>query len=140
MNWLLIALLAPILWAVSNYIDKLLIGKYFKGGTGALILFSCLIGIPVFILIAIFKPAVLSVSIASALLVTLNGFVYILYLFPYLKALNKSDTSSVVPIFQTIPIFVYFLAFFILGERLSGMQIFGSLLILSAAVGISLRY
>jgi drug/metabolite transporter (DMT)-like permease len=140
MNWLLVALLAPLLWASSSYIDKLLISKYFKGGTGALIIYSCLIGLPVFLLIAIFKPAVLSVSLASAVLVTINGFVYILYLFPYLKALNKTDTSLVIPIFQTIPIFTYFLAFFILGERLSGMQIFGSLLIISGAAGISLKY
>jgi uncharacterized membrane protein len=140
MNWLLVALLAPLLWAISAFIDKLLISKYFKGGLGTLIIYSCFIGLPVSVLILIFKPAVLSISLVSAILVTLNGFVYILYLFPYLKALNKSDTSLIIPMFQTIPIFVYFLAFFILSERLSGIQIFGSILIMFGAIGISFRY
>ncbi len=46
MNWILIASIAPILWAITNYIDKHLISKYLKGeGIGALMIFSSAIGI-----------------------------------------------------------------------------------------------
>ena len=32
MNWFFVALIAPILFSVSNYIDKFLLSRYFKKG------------------------------------------------------------------------------------------------------------
>lgn len=140
MNWILLAFIAPLLWAISNFIDKFLISKYFKGGSGTLVMFSCFIALPVAILILIFKPSVLDVNISTSLLMMLIGFISISYLFPYLKALNQADTSTVIPIFQIIPVFNYFLAFLILGEVLSKSQILASLMIIIGAVGISLKF
>src|SRR3989344_3621927 len=140
MNWLLIAILAPLLWAITNFMDKFLISKYFKSDVGTLVVYSSLIGLPVALLIAIFKPQVFALSLMTAVFIILNSFLYIVYLFPYFKALSKADTSVVVPIFQTVPVFSYFLAFFVLGETLSSMQIMGSLLIIFGAVGISLNF
>ena len=140
MNWFIIAILAPLLWAITNFMDKFLISKYFKSSVGTLIVYSTLIGLPVALLIAIFKPAVLALNLATGILIILNSFLYIVYLFPYFKALSKADASIVVPIFQTIPVFSYFLAFFVLGETLSIMQILGSLLVILGAVGISLKF
>ena len=139
MDWLLIAILAPLLWAITNFIDKFLISKYFKSGVGTLIIYSAMIGLPIAFLIAIFKPDVLYLNFTTAILIILNSFLYILYLFPYFKALNKADASIVVPIFQTIPVFSFFLAFFVLGEVLSKIQIIGSILIVSSAIGISIN-
>ncbi len=140
MNWFYLAILAPFLWAISNFIDKFLVSKYFKSSSGALIIFSSLIGLPVAILIAIFNPAVLTLKLGLGVLIIFSSFLGILYLFPYFKALNKADASVVVPIFQSIPVFTFFLAYFVLGEMLNGMQIFGSVLIILGAVGISLKF
>ena len=140
MNWLLIALLAPILWSVSNFIDKFLVSKYFKSGTGTLFVYSCLIGLPVSLLILIFKPSVLNIGLSTAFLILLNGAFYISFLFPYFRALSKADTSTVIPIFQVIPVFSYFLALFVLGEILTSTQIFASLAILLGAVGMSMNF
>jgi uncharacterized membrane protein len=140
MNWLVIAMIAPFLWAISNFIDKFLVSKYFKSNTGTLIIYSCLIGFPVAILIALFKPSVLNLSLATGLLLIFNGFLFIIYLFPYLKALGKADTSIVVPIFQSVSVFSYFLAYFVLGEILNFIQILGSLLIIFGAIGISIKF
>ena len=140
MNWLMIAFLAPFLWAISNFIDKFLVSKYFKGRIGTLIIYSCSVGLPISLLILIFKPEVLQVNLSIALFMVLNGFFYIAYLFPYLKALHKADTSIVTPIFQTIPVFSYFLAFFVLGETLTKMQMVASAFIILGAVGISLKF
>ena len=140
MNWLIIAFLAPLFWAISNFIDKLLISKYFKGGIGTLIIYSCLMGLPVAILIFLFKPEVLQVSFALALFMLLNGGLYSIYLFPYLKALHKADASTVIPVFQIIPVLSYLLAFLILGETLSKKQVIASLLIITGAIGISLKW
>ncbi|MFA5051175.1 MAG: EamA family transporter [Patescibacteria group bacterium] len=140
MNWLFIAILSPLLWTITCFIEKFLISKYFKSSIGTLVIYSSLIGLPVAILIAFFNPRVLSLNWTTSIFIILNSSLYIIYLFPYFKALSKADTSVVVPIFQTIPVFSYFLAFFILKETLSGMQIIGSLLIILGAVGISLKF
>jgi len=139
MNWFIIAIFAPLLWAISNFIDKFLVSKYFKSNVGTLIIYSSLIGLPVAALIVLFKPQVLSLNWTTASLIILNSFLYIIYLFPYFKALSKADASLVVPIFQTVSVFSYFLAFFVLGETLFKTQIIGSLLIIFGAVGISLK-
>ena len=139
MNWFLIALLAPALWSVTNHIDKFLISKYFNGGgTGSLIIFSSLIGIFVLPIILIIHPSVVNISTPYAILIALNGFIYILGLLPYIYALGKDEASIVVPLFQTIPIFSYVLAYVFLGETLTTSQILASLLIISGAIGLSL--
>ncbi len=140
MNWLIIAILAPVLWAITSFIDKFLVSKYFKSGVGTLIIYSCVIGLPVAFLIAIFKPVVLSLDWKTSSLIVLNSFLFILYLFPYFRALKKADTSVVVTLFQTIPVFSFILAFLILGETLTRFQIIGSTLIILGAVGISLSF
>lgn len=140
MNWLLIAFIAPLLWAFTTFIDKILISKYFKGRAGALIIYSCLIALPIFILIALFKPEVINLDFKTAIFIMLNGTLVIFYLFPYFYALTKADTSTIVPLFQIIPIITYILSFFILGERLTFIQIFAGVLIITGAVGISSNF
>lgn len=138
MNWFFIAVIAPFLRACSNFIDKLLISKYFKSWVGTLIIYSTLIGLPVAFIIALLNPHVLSIKTSTAICIILNSFLYISYLFPYFKALQKADVSVVVPIFQTIPVFSYFLALVLLGETLTTIQIWWSLLIILWAIGITL--
>jgi len=141
MNWFLIALIAPALWSATNHIDKHLISKYFSGGgTGALLIFSSLIGFLVFPIIYIFHPNVFSIELTHALLITLNGGLIILYLLPYVYALQKDEASNVVPLFQTAPIFSYVLGYIFLGEILSFHQLLASSLILSGAVILSLDF
>ncbi len=140
MNWLIIAFLAPLLWAISNFIDKFLVSKYFKGGTGTLVIYSCLIGFPVALLIGVYKQYVTNIAPLTAILIALNGCLYITFLFPYFKALKKADTSIVIPFFQTIPVLGFILAFFILGETLTLKQIIASLLIIIGAVGICIKF
>jgi uncharacterized membrane protein len=139
MNWFLIALAAPALWSITNHVDKYLISKYFKGGgTGALIIFSSLIGLAVIPFILIVHPSVLNISTKYAVLISINGFIYVLGLLPYIYALGKDEASIVIPLFQIIPIFSYVLAYVFLGETLTNYQIFASLLIIFAAIGLSL--
>lgn len=140
MNWFLIALIPPALWSVTNHIDKYLLSKYFKGGgVGALMIFSSLIGIFVLPFLLFFHPEVIDVSLQTALLVMLNGALYILAIFPYFYALQKDEASIAAPLFQLIPVFSYVLAFFVLGETLFIKQIIGGLLVVFGAIGISLE-
>lgn len=133
-------MVAPALWAISNHFDKYLLSKYIKqGGTGALIIFSSLIGLLISLLIVIFKPAVFAISMSNALMLIAGGILYILAILLYLYALHKDETSIVVPLWQLIPVFSYILAYFVLGERLTPLQIVGSVLIIAGSIFISLE-
>lgn len=139
MSWFLIALFPPLLWGISNFIDKYLLSKYFKiGGIGALLIFSALTGTFLLPIIFIFQRSSLTISFFEGSLMILNGIIYMVALVPYLYALKKDETSVIVPIFQLIPVISYFLAYYILGETLTGVQIVASLLIIGGAIIIAM--
>ena len=139
MNWFFIALLAPALWSITNYIDKFLVSKYFKGGgTGALIIFSALIGVFVAPIFLIISPGILNIATRDALILIVSGAIYIVGLLPYLYAMSKDDVSIVVPLFQLIPVFGYVLGFVFLKEQLTNTQLLGGVMVFIGAIGISL--
>ncbi len=140
MNWFLIALLPPILWSLTNHIDKYLLTKYFKGGAigGISIFFACiaLLLLPIIILL---KPTVLQSFDFKYLLISLNGVLYMLATLPYYYALEKDDTSLTVPLFQMIPVFSFIIGYLFFKETLNNTQIIGGLIILIASIFISLN-
>ena len=141
MNWFLIALIAPVLWAITNHIDKYLISKYFKGGSiGALMIFSSIIGFLLLPIIYFIEPNVLNIEISIILILVFNGILYVVGLLPYFYAIEKDEASIVVPLFQLIPLFSYILALFALDEKLTSLQIIASLLIVIGAVLISINF
>ena len=137
MDWLFFALIPPFLFALSNRLDKYLLEGFFKGQTGALILFSCFISLLTLPIIYLIQPSVLSIPLFYAGVMILVGFLYVIYLFPYFWALKLDEASKVVPIFQAVPLFGVIMGFFILGDTLSINQIFAGALIIAAAFGLS---
>jgi bacterial/archaeal transporter family protein len=138
MNWFIFATIAPLLFAVSNYIDKYLVSKYFKDrGPGVLVIFSSLIGFFLLPVIYLIQPSAIKISPFFASLMVINGFIYIITLIPYLYTLQDNDTSVIVPLYQLIPVFAYGLGLVFLKESLTLLQILGSLLVMIGAVGIS---
>jgi drug/metabolite transporter (DMT)-like permease len=141
MNWFIIAIIAPFLFSISNYIDKYLVSKYFKNsGPGALVIFSSLIGLFLLPIIYLFQPSVINIGLGFAVLMIFNGFLYIITLIPYLYALQRGDASTVVPLYQLIPAFTYGLGLIFLKESLTILQVTASLLIIIGAMGISFEY
>jgi drug/metabolite transporter (DMT)-like permease len=140
MSWLLIALLAPVLFSVTNHIDKYLIGKYFRGhgGAGALIIFSSLVGVIVAPFILIIEQGVLNISFLQVLLLFVVAALTMLAILLYFYALQRDETSVVVPLFQLIPVFAFVLAYFVLGEILTFSQLGGASLVILGSVVISL--
>lgn len=140
MNWFLIALLPPVLWSITNHIDKYLLTRFFKGGAvGAVMIFSASIAILLLPIIAIIHPAVLHQFNLSYLLITANGTLYLFATLPYFYALNKDDASLTVPLFQMIPVFSFILGYIFLGETLTLTQIIGGLIIIVSSIFISLK-
>lgn len=139
MHWFFITLGAPALWAVCNHIDKHLLEKYFKNaGVGALMIFSALIGVFVVPLIVLFHPSVLIIEPLQAILLITESIIMLLAVLIYLHALRNDEASIIVPLFQTMPIFLFILARIFLKEHLTTLQIVGGSLIIIGAVAISL--
>lgn len=141
MNWFFIALIGPLLYAVTNHIDKYILEKYFKaGGVGAVVLFSALFSVIALPVVYLIEPAVFSVGLTSIALLLVSGIVSIVCLILYLNALRDDETSMVVPFYQTIPIFGFIFGYFILGETLGPRELFAGLLILLGTTIISLDF
>lgn len=138
MSWFFISLTGTALFAVGNFIDKILISRYFKGGgVGALAIYSAFIGIFILPFPFIFNTDFFSPGLVAILIMIASGIIYLLGIIPYLYALTSDDTSTVVPIFQTIPIFSYVLGYFFLKENISFIQFVGMLLIILGSIFIS---
>lgn len=133
MSWIIIASFGPILWALTNHIDKYLLVKY--GGKkgehiGSLMLFSTLYSLVVLPIFIIIKPEILNFTEQRFELLILSGVLYATFTFFYLKALSLDEVSIVMPIFQLVPLFGYFFGYLFLGETLTLLQIVGSITIL----------
>jgi len=140
MLWILIAAAAPLLYAIANHTDKYLIERYFKGGeVGSFIIFSSVFSIFVIPFIAFFNPDVLSFGLWNSLILLGNGCLIVFSLILYFYALGEDEASVVIPFYQTIPIFSYVLAFFVLHEKLNYLQIIASLAVICGAFILSFR-
>jgi drug/metabolite transporter (DMT)-like permease len=58
----------------------------------------------------------------------------------YLHALDIDEASFVTPLYQTVPIFAFFLAYFILGEKITLSQGLASIVIIVGALAFSLEF
>ncbi|HWD92272.1 MAG TPA: hypothetical protein VG938_07980 [Verrucomicrobiae bacterium] len=114
------AFLAPIQDAWANILDSYLSNKIFERIT-TLVLFSSAFNVIVLPLVWLFsRPHFLPVK----LIMTVTGIslIEVIYQFPYYRSFRKTDTSIVTSLFSFGKIFVPFLAFFLVKERLSILQ------------------
>ncbi len=143
MQWFFIALSAPFLWALVNLADKYLVINYSIGkgkSSGALVLFSSMIGVVASLLIGIFTKGVFSINnLDKALLIFIGAF-SICWIILYLFALEIEDVSAVIPWMLTIPVFGYILSYFFLGETLTSKQILGAGIIFLGAIILSVDF
>lgn len=144
MNWFLIALGAPFLWALVNIADQYLIAKYSdrekEHSSGGLVLFSSLIGILIAGLIFIFKDGVLNIPTFDIVLLMITGLLTIIWIVLYLYALEIEEVSNIVPWFLTIPMFGYVFGYLFLGETLTNLQIIAGLIILAGVFILSIDF
>jgi uncharacterized membrane protein len=140
-NWFLIALIAPLLWSIVNHIDKYMLSKYLKDrGVGALLIFSALASVITLPFILYFYHVeIFSVSTQDLWLLILVGFLSVGAFFFYLKGMDEEEASIVIPLFQLVPVFGYFLSYAILGESLNTSQILSSLLIIFGIIVLAIE-
>lgn len=137
MNWVLIALLAPAIYTLNNFIDKYLVSDRIKDYR-AITIYTAIVGIfggTAFWLLT----GMPILSPYDSIIVLITGILTICGLPIYFKALSEEETTTIIILFQSIPVFALILGFFILGETISPIQIIGFLLILSATTLATLK-
>jgi drug/metabolite transporter (DMT)-like permease len=141
MSWFFIALWAPFLLACANHNDKFLLSRYLKEKSiGSIVIFSSLfsgVAIPIVLFV---QSDVYAVSLVQGSALVATGMLSVLSAVFYLYALDIDEASFVTPFYQTVPIFAYFLGYFILGETLTLVHGLGSFVIIVGALALSLEF
>lgn len=133
--WIIFATLTPLLYTVTNFIDKYILEKKIKDPTAATIFGSYVSGVIGIMILAINGFPIFETQQIVYLFIA--GILLVLYLLPYYSALRLDDTSRVVPLFQFIPVIVFFFSWIFLRETLSLTQIVGFIVILISGFVLS---
>jgi drug/metabolite transporter (DMT)-like permease len=142
MNSFLIALANPLFHALANHLDKYIISRYLKhSSVGALVLITSLFSVVALPIIFVLNPGVLnSIPFNNIVILAINGGFLVLAMTFYFYALKEDEASLVAPFFQLVPVFGFFLGYFILGETLLKNQIAGALLIAIGGAFLSVYF
>lgn len=138
-SWFFIALVAPVLWAVVNHLDKYVLSRYQEErGVGAILIFSALSSFFILPIILVFKyQFIFNISGLDLLILIITGFLGASAFFLYLKAMNIEEASVVIPLFQIDPLFGYLLSFIFLKESLNVEQLGYAFMILAGIILVS---
>ncbi len=141
MQWFFIALIAPVVHSIANFVDKILLSKYFRNfNLFVFIIYSAvtsIIMLPIFLFLGGIE--VLQISSNNIFLLVAAGVCEAVAIYFYLFALYREDASVVVPFFQLIPVVSFILSRLILKETLSAQQIIGSIVIILGAALLSVE-
>ncbi len=136
MEWIILAIIAPILWAFNNIIDKIFIGKYVKDPTSYQILVLTSNIIPLIIFYLLLAPiAITKLSLLTIFLFVIYGLSFLFYN----KALKIEEASRVTSILTINPVFTLPLAFIFLGEKLKLINYIGIFLMIIAAILVNYK-
>jgi len=138
MNWFFIALIGPLLYAITNHVDKILLDKYFKErGVGTILLFNSLFAVVVLPFLFLADKTVLNVGGIQIFALAVVGILNVFVLWCYLLALKDEEASVVIVFYQLVPVFAYVLGYFILGEVLTSLQLVAMAIIIFGTIMIS---
>jgi drug/metabolite transporter (DMT)-like permease len=133
MSWFYLALLAPLLYAITVAFDDSLLRFVYKSPYIATIMAGFFGTLP---LVAVFfKPV--SITTGLALLALLSGFLTVIYIFFYFKSLALESPSVVIALFSLAPATIPILAHFLVQEDLRVVQLVGFVIIVLASMGMA---
>lgn len=134
-NWIFLALLAPAVFTVVNFLDKYIVESKVKDYRGVPI-YSGIVGLiaGTFFWLIFGRPIL---PFFDGFIVITVGMLTVWAFLFYFKALSSSQTSYVIGLFQLIPVFTLLFSFLFLHEVISTNQLFGFFLILISAILLS---
>ncbi len=137
--WILFAFLNPVLHSFSNVLDNYLVNRIFEHKI-ALVFYITLTN-AMFLPVLFLFTGLPGLPSGQPLLIFIGlAFINVLYLYPYYKALENNDTSSVVALFSLGQLFVPILAFYMVNEVLSLTQYIGIGFILLGSIFLNVTH
>jgi drug/metabolite transporter (DMT)-like permease len=137
MDWIYFVILATFFWAIGNVMDKYLIDKKVKNPTILFIFFRVVFFIPLILLTFLLRTGI--PSLYFFIMIFIGAAFTVVAILLYYKIVEMEEISISIPLFQFIPIFTIFIAFFALGERLAIMDYVGFLVLVLGGFVISLK-
>ncbi len=136
--WIILTLVAAILWALVGLLDKFIVSHELRDPLLATVI-SGIAASLVFLTITLFLRPPLLIPVHLILIILFGGVFYTLAMYFYFSAVKKAEISRVISFLSMTPIFVLFFAFVFLGERLSSLNYFGIILLVFGSFLISLK-
>jgi drug/metabolite transporter (DMT)-like permease len=134
--WILVITIGYLLNAISSLVNKILLNKAIPNPV-VYTFYTTLLGLAVFLLAPFgFGWIGLELFIISII----SGALFTYALLTMFMALARDDVSRVTPLIGGLqPIFVFLLAYLILGERLVSTQLFAFLLIIAGGILVTVQ-
>ncbi|MDO8240445.1 MAG: hypothetical protein Q7T51_00460 [Candidatus Moranbacteria bacterium] len=131
-NWMLIAFVAPMSWALVVMIDRWLATDQFKEEDEVVAVIGFFGILP---LMSMFVWGLPKVNILYGSLAVGSGILFMIYTFFYFRSLFKSDDTVLISILMNMPgLVVPLLAAWLVHERLSGVEYFGIVVVVTGSV------
>jgi drug/metabolite transporter (DMT)-like permease len=138
MQWFFVAAIAYFLIALQSVLDKFLLSSKRVAHPATYAFYS---GLMSFLAFLLFPFGFHAVSLTVAALEILAGAVFIYGVLFLFFAIKDNEASQVIPVVGVVTVAVtYFFSFLILGERLSGGEIWGIIILIFGGLLISLDF
>jgi drug/metabolite transporter (DMT)-like permease len=135
MNWLFIALLAPAIYTVVNFIDKYIVEKHVKDSRGMPI-YGTIMGLVMGMIFWV-GTGFPTLGFRDTVLSLLTGALTIWGAALYFKAISNENASKIIILFQMTPVIILILSSIFLHDTINAQQFIGFILILAAALAVS---
>jgi drug/metabolite transporter (DMT)-like permease len=137
MTWILLAISSYLLGGMVNLIDKYMVDKRMKNPF-VFMLWSCIFGIWVVVLIPFFDFYIPSIQVLS--FVFLGSLAYLLASLLYVKAITIEEISRINILFQLIPVFTLVIVLVLFNDYLLILEFIAFLLLLSGGIIASIHF
>lgn len=137
MDWLALSILSTVFFALSNVIDKQIVGRYLRDPKACVFLAVCFDTLYA-LLIAVATGFVLQPS-RYFLAAALSGIVYVVEVMIYFFSIKNENVSMVIAILMSSPLYTLLLAVLFLGERVTVAQAAGIFLVVAGSIVVSVR-
>ncbi|MEN6389365.1 MAG: EamA family transporter [Syntrophomonas sp.] len=136
MEWVILALLSPAVYAVVNFVDKYIVSGGVADSRGMPFYAAIVAAFFGTVYWVIFHPPILSSLLVG--MVLLAGILTILSTALYFRVMSQESASRIIVWLQLVPALVLPMSTFFLREAVTLIQIYGFVIVLFAAICLNL--
>lgn len=138
MNWVVLSVLVPIFIGLTNVVDDFMLRKQFSHRAFLYVFSGAVCFLVPATLFFLFHSEAREVPILPAVMMFAVGAVIMTgFISFYIFSLQRSGPAAVVPLFQTIPVFVFLGGYVFLGETISFAKLAACFVIMASAIAIT---